>query len=399
MQLHDYQVKYLDGLAPNCIMTADVGLGKTILSLEHYKRHNPNGRLVVVAPASKVKTGDWEREIERYFANPPDYTVIGYEMFTKKWKELVDEDITIIVDEGHMACNAETKRAKAIITVARVAKQWIILSATPLPNGWRSATSYALLTGLTRTKTDFVRRFIVIDRSRGFPIILDYREEPLLEKWWASISKPLQRTGDLRLPSDNIPVEVPLPAGLKKDYKRAVKDRIYGDELLDNPSKVFVTLRQIPNPARIDALHNILEGTDEHVVVFYNFNSERDAIHELLSKHFKNRKVYEQSGKVSNLPERSEWDTLKQSVTLAQYQSASQAIELTYASVTVYLSPCTSYANYDQSKGRTRRNGQKKTTLFYHIAVEGTLDKHIWKILKKKRDFSVEMIEKILDKS
>lgn len=398
MQLHDYQIKYLDGLAKNCIMTAEVGLGKTILSLEHYQRHNAGGRLVIVAPASKVKTGDWDREIERYLQEPPEYTVLSYEMFTKRYKDFIDERITLIADEGHMACNATTKRSKAVIKVGRVSRQWMILSATPLPNGWQSATTYAILTGLVRTYTEFQTQF-VIRMTRPFPKILGYRNQETLEAWWGGISRPLKRTGSLRLPSENIAVQVPLPVNLKKVYNRAASDRIYGDELLDSPSKLFVTLRQIPNTARLDALHNILEGTDEHVVVFYNFNSERDGIHELLSKHFKDRVVYEQSGHASNLPAREEWTQLRPSVTLAQYQSASQAIELTYASVTVYLSPCTSYANYDQSKGRTRRNGQEKTTLFYHIAVEGSLDKHIWKILKQKRDFSAKMVEKVIDNS
>lgn len=99
---------------------------------------------------------------------------------------------------------------------------------------------------------------------------------------------------------------------------------------------------------------------------------------------------------MSRLPAREDWDTLASSITLVQYQSGSQAIELTYASVTVYFSPCTSYANYEQSKGRTRRNGQAKTTIFYHVAAEGTLDRHIWQIIGTKQDFAIEMMDKIL---
>ena len=314
---------------------------------------------------------------------------------------MVDRASRLIIDESHMVCNLRTQRGKAVLMASRLAHQWIMLSATPLPNGWRSAETYAVLTGLARNKTDFVNRFVIIDRSRGFPLILGYREQEALEKWWASIAKPLERTGNLVLPSKNIPVQPPMPAKLARTYKKAMKDRIYevdGEiEMLDNPSKLFTTLRQIPNAARIDALQSIIESTTEHIVVFYNFNSERTAVLELLKKSFKERKVYEQSGHVSHLPKRDDWARIKPSVTLAQYQSASQAIELTYASVTVYLSPCTSFANYEQSKGRTRRNGQGKTTLFYHIAAEGSLDHHIWGIIKKKRDFSITLFQNIID--
>jgi superfamily II DNA or RNA helicase len=408
MQLHDYQTAYLANMPKNVIMSAAVGLGKSIMALEHARRYGitlpPGKRLIVVAPASKVRTGDWQREIQRFFidlmskgeAYMPDYEVISYERFTKDVERYLDPTLTVIFDECHFACNATTKRGKATIKVTKVCKQWIGLSATALPNGWRSAETYAVMTGLVRNKTDFVNRFVIIDRSRGFPLVLGYREQPTLEKWWASISKPLERTGAQHLPSQSIATEIPMRPGTVKEYQRAIKERLYGDEMLDNPSKLFVTLRQIPNAARIDALQSILESTDEHIVVFYNFNSEREAMLEMLNKSFKERTIYEQSGHRSELPARDTWGSLSSSVTLVQYQSGSQAIELTYASVTVYLSPCTSYANYEQSKGRTRRNGQAKTTLFYHIAAENSLDKHIWNILSKKRDFSVDLMQKLL---
>jgi len=206
----------------------------------------------------------------------------------------------------------------------------------------------------------------------------------------------------LKLPSENIPVYAQMPSRTHTTYRRALKERLYrssptdDDEFLDNPSKLFARLRQIPTLARIESLENILNDTDEHTVVFYNYNVEREAILELLAAKFKEREVYEQSGHASNLPPRDRWDKLKPSITLVQYQSGSAAIELTYASITVYLSPCTSYANYEQSKGRTRRNGQRKTTLFYHIAVKDTLDPHIWGLLKKKQSFSEHMFSEYI---
>lgn len=404
-ELYDYQETYLDNLPKNIIMAADVGLGKTVMAMEHGRRYDAT-RIIVVAPASKVRTGDWQREIEEYFGkNTIDYDVVSYEMFVKRMK-VSDylhhpETTTLIIDESHFICNATALRSRAVLKAARIVNQWIMLSATPLPNGWKSGESYAILTGLSRTKTEFVRRFERIDRSRGFPLLLGYNEIPLLEKWWAAIAKPLVRTGDLVLPSQNIAVTPEMTNKVSKVYDRAIKQRLYligdEDEMLDNPSKLFATLRQIPNAVRVDALESIVESTDEHIVVFYNFNSERELVLEMLAKSFKGRKVYEQSGHKSNLPPRDKWERIKPSVTLVQYQSGSQAIELTYASVTVYLSPCTSYANYEQSKGRTRRNGQKKTTLFYHIAAEGSLDRHIWGIIKKKQDFSTAMFNKLME--
>lgn len=398
IELYDYQKTYLKNLPQNVIMAADVGLGKTIMALEHAKRYEAT-RIVVIAPASKVRTGDWQREIIGYLGDI-QREVVSYEMFAKRVNEFIDENVTLIVDECHFICSATAKRSRAVLKVARIAKQWIMLSATPLPNGWRSAETYSILTGLCKNKTAFVNRFVIIDRSKGFPLILGYREKEFLDKWWATVARPLVRTGALILPSQSIATHAVMPPKLTKVYNKAIKERYITHEdgeieMLDSPSKLFATLRQLPTPARVDALQSVIESTDEHIVVFYNFNVERDAMLAMLAKSFKQRKVYEQSGHASTLPSRDRWGKLKPSVTLVQYQSGSQAIELTYASVTVYLSPCTSFANYEQSKGRTRRNGQLKTTLFYHVAAEGTLDKHIWGILKTKRDFSTAMFEKL----
>lgn len=389
VDLYPYQLEHLDGLPKDIILAWDVGTGKSLSSLYHYRLHNPDGRLLVVAPASKVRTKDWERELKRAFGdNLPDATVASYERFTKDWQQFVDDELTVIFDECHFLCNATSKRSKAAQQVCRVAKQWIGLSATPLPNGWRSAEAYAIITGLVRNKTAFHSRFVITDRSRGFPLILGYREEETLKNWWRYVAEPLKRTGKLKLPSQSIGKVVEMSPKLLKEYRRVKRERITDDgEMLDSPPALFAHLRQMTTPARLNTIRSIIEETDEHVVIFYNYNVEREALHKLLTEHFKDRTVYEQSGHASVLPPREVWSTMPPSVTLAQYQSASQAIELTYASVTIYTSPSYSYSNFEQSMGRTRRNGQEKTTLFYMLNVEGSIDNDVWKALRAKKDF------------
>lgn len=421
VQLFQYQIDALENLPKNVILAWDTGVGKTYGALEHYRRWSvyrdgngeytrhiadatttdnvpltPRTPLLIVAPASKVRTGDWEDSAKKYFGDDFTVTVISYEAMSKRYKEFDDPDLTIIADECHFLCNATSKRSRAFLKITAVAKQWIGLSATPLPNGWRSAETYAVLTGLSRTKTEFVNQYVIIDRSKGFPLILGYRDKDVLTNWWSKVSKPLPRTGDLILPSQNIPVHITMKPGLARTYKKALKERLYEDEPLDSPSKVFATLRQIPATARVEALQSIIDGTGEHVIVFYNFNNERDAIRAMLEKSFKGRKIYEQSGHESSIPKREKWATLPSSVTLVQYQSGSQAIELTYASITVYFSPPTSYSNYEQSRGRNLRHGQEKLVLFYHIAVADSLDRRIWQILAEKRDFSTALMLNLL---
>lgn len=396
MKLYPYQEEYLSTLGKNCIMGADVGTGKTVMSLAHYKKHGLGRPLLILAPASKVKTKDWQREIERFLGTdqPDDWWVVSYDKFSRNVNAYLGiPDLCVISDECHFTCNSQTKRGKAVRNVSIIADQYIGLSATPLPNGWRSMENFAIMFGLSRNKTEFVRRFLRIDRSRGFPIITGYSEVGLMEKFWNSISKKLDRDGIIELPEVvTLGERIEMTPAFEKDYKRMKNKRIAPDgELLDSPSKLFARLRQSLTPLRRDALKSLIESTNEHIVIFYNFDNEREMILDVLRSLEDKRVIYEQSGHASLLPERDWWDTMKPSVTLAQYQSASTAIELTYASVTIFLSPTYSYANFHQARGRTHRPGQKKRTVFYLLSVEGSIDSDVWKALKHKMDFSEKM--------
>jgi SNF2 family DNA or RNA helicase len=392
IELYEYQKRYIAGLPKNCIMAADVGLGKTLMSLAHYRKHGEGRPLLILAPASKVKTGDWQREIERFMGlAQPEWWVVSYDKFARDPKPYLGmPDLCVIADECHFVCNSQTKRGKAVRHVAMMADQFIGLSATPLPNGWRSMENFAIMFGLARNKTEFVRRFLNIDRSRGFPIILGYREVGVMERFWSRISKKLDRDGIIELPEVvTLGERIKMPPKFENMYDTMKRTRVSPDgELLDNPSKLFSQLRQSLTALRKDALRSLIESTDEHIVLFYNFDNERDMILDILKTLEQKRVIYEQSGHASLLPPREDWDTLKPSVTLAQYQSASTAIELSYASVTIFVSPTYSYANFHQARGRTHRPGQKKRTLFYLLSVEGSIDSDVWKALKHKMDFS-----------
>lgn len=406
MKLYAYQSEYLKDLSKNIIISCDTGLGKGQISLENYRKHSYMKPLLIIAPASKVRTGDWDREVVMAFGKrTPPYEVVSYDNFARNPAKYQKPDMVVIMDEAHYICNSQSKRGKAVARlIASSASQFMGLTATPLPNGWRSLENYAIIFGLVKNKTTFVNRYVRIDRTRGFPIILGYNYTNELESFWNKVSKPLKRDGIAELPeSKSLPVLIELKDKNLAAYKKVIKTKLTANgEMLDSPSKLFAYLRQWGTNYREDSLASILDGTSEHVVIFYNFNAERDMILSLLERKFNDRTIYEQNGHVSKLPKRSKWDKMPHSVTLAQYQSASTAIELTYASVTVFLSPTYSWATFHQAMGRTKRNGQAKKTLFYMIAIKGTIDEEIYYVLKFKRDFDNRLFEnyiKAIDKN
>lgn len=69
MKLYPYQEQYIQSLPPSSIMAADLGTGKTLMSLAHWERQGTGHKLLIVAPASKIRTGDWQEEAGRWFGS------------------------------------------------------------------------------------------------------------------------------------------------------------------------------------------------------------------------------------------------------------------------------------------------------------------------------------------
>jgi superfamily II DNA or RNA helicase len=390
MQLYTWQAEYLKDLPKDVVMTATLGSGKTVLSLKHAERYSPNIPIIVVAPASKIRTKDWEREAKDWQA--PLHSTYSYEMFAKQ-QELPPEYV-LIVDECTYIKSATAKRSKSIIRAVQSqnCKQFILLSGTPLPKGWQDMQTYGILFGLWKNKTQFFNQHVLIDRSRGYPRIIGYANEDKLKHYWSTISKGLDHILDLP-PRRTINVNIKLTESQLAGYKHIKQTRVTENgDLLDMPSKLHTYLRQSLATHRMDALRNILDDTSDHAIIFYNYNLERDAILKVLES-YPERHIWEQSGHRSNLPDRANWDNMPPSVTIAQYMSASHGIELTYAHITVYYSPTYSYADFAQSIGRTFRTGQKYTTLYYFFKCLKTIDLNVYRCIANRQDFQDNLWE------
>ena len=403
VELYEFQKQYLKGLPPKYIFAADTGTGKTFMALAHYEEHAYLKPLLILAPASKVQTGDWERDIKQYFAGrlAPEVEIWSYEKFSRvpttaqfqktgdrgvwrNWLNRHPAGFAMICDEVHRAKNPQSGIGKAVFDVAPRADFWIGLSATPLPNGWIDAINYYKIFGFTKHKTDFKKRYVHEVDYKGFPEIVGYYHEEELQKYWNSIAKPLNKDAALDLPPiTHVPVS--LPAG--PTYLKVMKERLFGDKFLDNPSALMHALRQSVMEPKVKWLNEFLEGNSGNVVVFYNYQSEREAILKMIAKNHKGRKVFRQDGERHEVPPKEVWGELDRTITLAQYQSGSTGIEMTYAATIVYFSPTYSYSNYEQSVGRINRNGQSRKMTLYLLCAPATIEKDVWAALRNKSDF------------
>lgn len=404
VELYQFQKDYLKGLPAKYIFAADTGTGKSFMSLAHYDEKAYLKPLLILAPASKVNTGDWERDVKQYFAGrlAPEFEIYSYEKFSRvptikqyqktgdrgvwrDWLKRHPSGFAVIADEVHKAKNPQSKMGKALFEVSQSASFFCGLSATPLPNGWIDAINYFKIFGFTKHKTAFKDRYVNEQTYKGFPEVVGYYHEAELQSKWNQIAKPLSKDRALDLPP-LVVVPVSLPAG--SEYLKVMKSRLFEDKFLDNPSALMHALRQSITDPKIAWLDEFLEGVSDHTVVFYNYKSERDKILKMIAKNHKKRKVFRQDGEFHEVPPKHTWEQLPpRSITLAQYQSGSTGIEMTYAATTVYFSPTYSYSNYEQSIGRINRNGQTKKMTLYLLCAPATLEREIWKALRNKSDF------------
>lgn len=405
MKLYHYQEQYLAKLPASCVMAADLGTGKTLMSLAHWERQQTGRPLLIVAPASKIRTGDWTAEAARWFGDDnPDITCISYESLrlmdkeTKRprhWKFTGARNgglvYDVIADECHALKNPQSKQSKAILEIKQSGGLFIGLSGTPMPNGWIDFAGYSKLFGYVKGITEFKKRYCIYQDFKGFPELVKYINVSELEYQLSRVAFKLSRDQAAELPDRRlIGVNIHMDKKTSKLYQtiRITKKDPRNDELMDNSSRLLSVLRQTTTEARLDNLLSIVNDTDHNIIIFYNYVSERKAILKLLEKTDKNILRYD-GDQHDNLPA-SDAD-IKNTVLVAHYKSASTGLNLQWANVTIYFSPTYSYQEFEQSIGRTHRNGQTKKCLYYLFNVKSTVDRNVWECLREKRDFNEKL--------
>ena len=362
----------------------DTGTGKTIMGLEHHKKYFGDKPLLIVAPASKINEGGWQRTIEEHYPNIL-YSTCTYNMLPKVWNQY--KDWFVIFDECHRLKNSTGVWGKAGYNLSKIASGFILLSATPIPNGWEDSINYFKMFGLTKNKSSFIRENAIVTMDYGYLEIIGWRNQAKLKNMWLGISRHLGKDEATDLPP-LVFEEIHFKAS--NIYNVIKKDRVYDNVFYDNQMKLRHGLRLNTNlEQKIDYFVQFLLDINENVIVFYNYDEEL-----LLLKQNITKKTYVCNGHEKNYPKKDEWNKIKNTVTLANYKSGSEAVEFTYANIIVYFSPTDSYTEFYQSYGRCYRNGQTRKVTAYKYITEKTIEVDIYNALDNKQDFNISLWEK-----
>ena len=367
-----------------------LGTGKTMMAIHHYLKHNKGEPLLVVAPPAKIKEGGWDDEIKFVSSEyniPIAYETLSYGMISKKWKEY--KGYFVVFDECHYIKNPTSQRGKSANQLTKVATHFLLLSGTPASNNIGDMINYYIMFGFTKNKTQFNKKFGVWEQKffgqRTVNQVVDYREKDKLLSWYKSFAVSIKKDDVLDLPPI---VFQKIRFKASKAYKTIEKDRVYNDIAYDSPPALAHGLREHANRKdKIDYLSMLFESTHDNIVIFYQYTSELEAIKEIKT----DKTIYEVNGKKQNIPQKKDWDNLKDTITLVQYQAGSAGIELQYANLVVYYTPTFSYQDYAQSLGRTHRNGQKKKVTVFKFLTTDSIEENVWGALASKKDFDKKL--------
>ena len=138
--------------------------------------------------------------------------------------------------------------------------------------------------------------------------------------------------------------------------------------------------------AKLEAFRELIQSTNDRVIVFYNFTAEMAEMQNILWDL--NRPVSWVNGDKKDL---EAYENAEDSVTLIQYQAGAMGLNLQKANKMIYFSLPERSDLFEQSKKRTHRIGQDKPCFYYIMMCAGSVEEQIYQTLLERRDWTDEL--------
>lgn len=382
----------------------EMGLGKTFIGSE--KAISLHKNILVVCQKSKVD--DWVNHFrDNYNVEVYNLTdkglyknylcfnwmnfnvaVINYDLIWRR-PELADlSDFTLVLDESSLIQNETSKRAKFILKKLNPTNV-ILLSGTPVGGKYEKLISQIHLLGWNISKELFQKQYCIYDYTEdGFPKIIGYKNVERLKRKLREHGCFFKRTDEvLDLPEQRF---INISVKENKLYKKFIKHSMVtiGDiELIgDTTLTKMLYARQLSsayNEDKIQALKDLIESTEDRLVIFYNFDIELEAIKSVIPE---DRPISYINGKIKD---KTAYESESNSITLCQYQSGSMGHNLQKCNKIIYFSPPLSSELYEQSKKRIHRIGQADKCTYYKL-ISG-IEWNIYNTLDMRKDYTEEL--------
>lgn len=413
MKLFDYQEKALALTSDkdNSAFYYDMGLGKTFIGSERLRLYGERVN-IVVCQKSKIK--DWCEHFKEHYTDYavfdltdkkdmqafmiyPIYKCIGiinYELAYRRAELRQLKDFTMMLDESSMIKNETAKRTKFILSLKP--SHTILLSGTPTDGKYEFLYSQLRLLGWKITKTAYYNRYIKTElRSYGGPtfrVVTGYKNvselKAKLKEYGAVFAKAEEV---IKLPEKKFIKEY---STVSSDYKKFMKDRVIkiDDKELTGDSTLSKRLYarmlcSAYSKDKISRLIDLVNSTSDRVIIFYNFNTELEALRKVLF----DRPISIVNGQIKDL---KAYENNDNSVTLIQYQAGAMGLNFQKANRIIYFSLPERSELFEQSKARICRIGQEKQCYYHIMMCHKSVEEKIYECLLMRKDYTDELFRK-----
>lgn len=322
--------------------------------------------------------------------------VINYDLLIRRPELSQIKYDTIMLDESSMIKNDTAKRTRTILKYKT--DNVILLSGTPTGGKYEELYSQLKLLGWKISKTDYWKEYIKTRKIRvgGFmlPIVTGYKNVGGLKRKMREYGCDFLKTTEVfDLPAQTFQeIKVAAPPQYKifmaQDITEIDRALLVGDTVL----KKILYARELCGAyaaEKIKALADIIESTNDRLIIFYNFNIELEAIMKICYQC--KRPISQVNGTTKDL---RAYDTQADSVTLIQYQSGAMGLNLQQANKIIYFTPPLSSELYEQSKKRIHRIGQTAPCFYYQLICKNSIETKIYNTLAKRQDYTETLFKK-----
>lgn len=421
----------------------DMGLGKTFTGAEKMIQLGARVNLVI---CQKSKIDDWVHHFKTNYSEVDDiYSydltdkmsfecffeevdhllkddliglipivgVINYELAFRRPKLAKLKDFTLMLDESSLIQNENSKRSKFILKKLKP-KNVILLSGTPTGGKYERLWSQLSLLGWKISKKTFYNQYVNYhyDDVNGFPLMIidGYKNEERLKRKMREHGCNFLKTGEVFDLPEQIHQTIKVPT--TKEYRKFRKDciicvspmrgammsatdpdydgtvELVGDTTLTK----MLYERQLCgqyNQDKLKAFEDLLESTNDRLIVFYNFNEELTRLRKICESL--NREVSFVNGSGRSM---YAYECVNNSVTFIQYQAGAMGLNLQKANKIVYFTPPLSSELFEQSKKRIHRIGQEKPCFYYYLTCKSSIEEKIYRTLAMRKDYTDALFEK-----
>ena len=436
---HQTAASALISALPAVGLSYEAGTGKTMCVLDYIYRAVENKSIsnaLVICPASVC--GTWKNAIQKMklFDGYSDAgiknveNIVTIRSFQKTYKSVkrtvhhrdgsdstvrdlkIRDDIdhswdVTVIDESHNIGSHKSIQTNACLALGNMSKKRVVMSGTPVSGGGGSSDwkkLYGQIKFLNpaeyRNWTEFKSKFVISCDQWFNPKKYDESAcEKLFKKYFAVAR--LDECHDMPgLTETTVPCEL-AEKRVYRDIKSGNVEKY--DVTLNNSGGAYLKLLQLCSgniktdtglksfrSSKIDALKDIISGTDDKIVIFCAYRASIDSVAEALDKFDEKTAIFDGRSHGETWREFQEGSAR---FLICQYQAGGVGIDLFASATMVLYEPCFSSLLLEQSRARIYRLGQRRHCRYLYLSTEKTIEEKTWDTVRSGVDVTREMLD------